>query len=518
MQEGSGLPSPETLEPGQRFGHYELLERRGQDPFSTVWRASNVVRKFAVDVRVIHSYLARREAAPGVVMLTTFMHPSLVEVLEVRTGVAMPHVVYRPCAGERLDEALVRGPLPWPRVAALASDLLAALGALHESGNCLGRLSPELVIVADDGHPRLDGAGVQPMVSDEYQAILSSQDPLACAEQYLTPRGDLWSLGTLVWCAATARMAPAGPLPALSAMLPDVPEALDAFIRVCRADGGETPFADADEARRALQMVLAETQVPRPEPEADTEPAPEAAAPPELPPAPPDAQSPPPVEPAAHAPLPGEAAPTLAGADGLSAETVAHLEDRLAGLQDEIARRAGRWAQGEAQAAALLETIGHAQLRLLESERGLATVRRHNARLALSSLVWPIVAVGLLGMGARGVFVSLESSPLSLATKCALAAAVFGATAVLGIWLVLRLGLLRVESRCEVVVTPDEVVCRRPGTPDITDRIAARTLRAVEVLRPAVAGQHGGSYRLRTRRGPGYTLTFDGAVEATEPR
>jgi hypothetical protein len=280
-------------------------------------------------------------------------------------------------------------------------------------------------------------------------------------------------------------------------MLPEVPEALDVFIRLCRADGDDAPFADAEEARRALELLREdahEALAPAREPQPEAHGVPEPAAPDIL-------------------PAPSDATPAPVGAEDPTADALAHLEDRLAGLRDDLARRAGRWAQGEAQVSALLETIGHAHLRALDGERGPATVRRHNARLTLSSLVWPVLAVCALGIGARGVLISLESSPLALAAKCVLAAALFGATAVLGVWLVLRLGLLRVESRCEVAITPDEVICRRPGTADVTDRIAARMLKRVEVLRPASRGHHGGTYRLLTRRGPSYTLTFDGTTD-----
>lgn len=514
------MASAENLEPGLRFGHYELRERMGQDAFCTAWQAVNVVRKFPVQLRIVRGYLARPTAPPAVNLLTTFMHPNLLEVLEVCANIAIPHVVYRPVSGERLDEALVRGPLPWQRVAAIADGLLAGLEALHGSGNCIGRLSPDLVILSDDGRPRLDGLGVQRLVSDEYQALLSAQDPLASTGHYLTPQGDLWSLGALTWCALTARMPPLEGVPPLRDLVPGLPSGMAHFVTRCLGEGEAGPYADAREAARDLVSMLAPPEPlvfaagVQPPDEATSLPVEVAAEGLDDPPAPGPELAPvvaeaPPEAPIAARPV---QAPEPLAADLISADALRSLEARLAAVREEMVRRQSRWPQGEAEAAALMETIGHAHLRTLEGALAPATVRRHGRRLAVQGMAIPLGMVLVMALMARQVFEVLEASALlSVAAKCALGAAVFGATALVAAWLIVNLGLQRLVSRSSVEVTLDEIIVRRLDRGDVTDRIPARLLARVEVLKPPAPEAGAAVYRLVTRAGPHYTIRFDAA-------
>ncbi|MGW1283001.1 serine/threonine-protein kinase [Streptomyces sp. NPDC002586] len=188
-------------------GRYRLTGRLGAGPAGTVWRARDEQvpgREVAVkepllpgdpaadeDCRRIAHRLYREARAAARVR-----HPSAVAVCDVVTEGQVPWIVMELVAGESLQEALRRGPLPPAEAARIGLAVLGALRAAHAVGivhrdvkpaNVLLESGTGRVVVTDfgtgDGHPGDAPAG---FVAPERTGPGAG------------PAADLWSLGALL--------------------------------------------------------------------------------------------------------------------------------------------------------------------------------------------------------------------------------------------------------------------------------------------------------------------------------
>ncbi|MFD8389699.1 serine/threonine-protein kinase [Streptomyces sp. NPDC059680] len=266
-------------------GRYRLAGRLGAGPTGTVWRALDEQRPgrpVAVKEpllpgdpaddedsrRIAHRLYREARAAARV------RHPSAVTVYDVVTEGHVPWIVMELVAGESLQEALRRGPVPPAEAARIGLAVLGALRAAHAVGivhrdvkpaNVLLESGTGRVVVTDfgtgDGHPAHAPAGFVA--------------PERAAGPGAGPASDLWSLGALLRAAlADTDPGPLGPL--LERLHADEPAARPG----------------AEEVTAALRDLLGLTPVPDTAPEgSDARKVSEATGAPEAAPEPP---SPPP--------------------------------------------------------------------------------------------------------------------------------------------------------------------------------------------------------------------------------
>ncbi|MFI9807716.1 serine/threonine-protein kinase [Streptomyces sp. NPDC052301] len=280
-------------------GRYRLTGRLGSGPTGTVWRARDEQGQGHVAVkepllpgdpaddeesrRTAHRLYREARAAARV------RHPSAVTVYDVVTEAGVPWIVMELVAGESLEEAVRRGPLPPGEAARIGLAVLGALRAAHSVGIVHRDVKPANVLL-ESGTGRVVVTDFAIGGGHTEEAPAGFVAPERAAGPGAGPASDLWSLGALlrtaVGDAAPGELGSLGPL--LDRLHADTPEARPGAEEVTaelRAYLGLTP---APEARTPVPTPAPEARTPASEAEAATEaePMPGSASEPELVPEP----------------------------------------------------------------------------------------------------------------------------------------------------------------------------------------------------------------------------------------
>ncbi len=262
-----------------RIGPIALEEPLGGSPDSNVLRGVHLERNKALAVKLLPRSLVDRPMAgdafaDDVKRLTQLVHPHIARVLGGAMDNGQPYLAMELVRGESLRSLLDRrGRLPWETMADLAEQICEALVYAHEHGVVHRRLTPDRVLIAEDGGVKL--VGFDCALADASE-IISLRAPMSVTH-YLAPQeirgksstglpsNDLFSLGVMLyeglageppWPARTptelvlARQA--APAPRASAKVLDCPVWLDVLVARLLEVKREGRLATADEARRAI--------------------------------------------------------------------------------------------------------------------------------------------------------------------------------------------------------------------------------------------------------------------------
>src|SRR5690606_10694953 len=187
---------------------------------SEVWRATDEVLDRPVAVKVLAPGLggdpALREAiwheARAVARLN---HPHVAAVhdygeVSLASGDPAGYLVMELVEGSSLAEVLRRGPLPWPRAAALVSQVGSALAAAHRIGVVHRDIKPGNVMLTPTGAKVLD-FGIAAVVgrTGEAERLVGTPGYVA-PERFdrtapVQPASDVYSLGMLLHEAVLGR-------------------------------------------------------------------------------------------------------------------------------------------------------------------------------------------------------------------------------------------------------------------------------------------------------------------------
>ncbi|HWE91561.1 MAG TPA: serine/threonine-protein kinase [Pseudonocardiaceae bacterium] len=197
-------------------GHYRLLERIGSGAMGVVWRARDerLERIVAIKQLLLQPGLgeqqrqeARKRAMREARIAARLHHSNAIVVFDVAEHEGDPCLVMEYLPARSLAAVLTeRGSLPVPDVAAMGSQIAAALAAAHASGIVHRDIKPGNVLINDDGVAKITDFGIARAAGD---LTLTQTGTFAGTPAYLAPevaRGqdptsasDVFSLGATLY-------------------------------------------------------------------------------------------------------------------------------------------------------------------------------------------------------------------------------------------------------------------------------------------------------------------------------
>ncbi|HEY2924087.1 MAG TPA: protein kinase, partial [Candidatus Eisenbacteria bacterium] len=220
-------------------------------------------------------------------LAATLNHPNIVTIYEVEEADGYHFIAMEFVEGETLRARIARGPLGLDELVRIGADVAEALDAAHALGLIHRDIKPANILLARSGRAKVADFGlakrlegepgpVSPAVtvSDLTQAgavagTVSYMSPEQTRGDTLDPRSDLFSLGVVLYEAATGRIPFEGPSalaviheialvepPAPSRVRQGLPRALDGIVLRAMAKDREHRYPRGSDIAAALRSLL----------------------------------------------------------------------------------------------------------------------------------------------------------------------------------------------------------------------------------------------------------------------
>jgi eukaryotic-like serine/threonine-protein kinase len=278
---------------GTRLGPYEIIALLGAGGMGEVYRARDPRLGRDVAIKVLPTAVSADAARLSrfdqeARAAASLNHPNILAVYDIGTHDGSPYIVSELLDGETLRAALHVSPLPWPRAAEIALQLLAGLDAAHIRGIVHRDLKPDNVFLTRAGVVKiLDFGLAKALVAgpahaaelDVTRTAVTMPGVLLGTVGYMAPeqvrgepagpRSDIFAVGAILDETLTGQRAFRGGSPAetLSAVLRehppdltldaglDVPRPLARITHRCLAKDANDRFQSARDLRFAIEVV-----------------------------------------------------------------------------------------------------------------------------------------------------------------------------------------------------------------------------------------------------------------------
>lgn len=272
-------------------GRYKLEQPLGRGGMGSVWRASHVITRRSVALKLLQpSFELRQDMRQRLLRearaAASVGHPCVVEVFDVvELADGAPLLVMEYLEGETLGALLQReSPLSLERALSLLLPVIAAVGTAHRRGIVHRDLKPDNVFLQKRGdrvEPKVLDFGIAKLLGDDLaldQAPLTGTGVVLGTPCYMAPeqsfgergvdaRADIWSLGAILYEALSGRKPVEGEnlgqvilsfltqnVPPLAALAPELPPDVSALVmRMLAKEAAERP-ADLDSVYELLSL------------------------------------------------------------------------------------------------------------------------------------------------------------------------------------------------------------------------------------------------------------------------
>jgi alkyl hydroperoxide reductase subunit AhpC len=219
------LDPTQVLAPGNMFLHYRIMGEVGRGTFAAVFQAHDTVLDRPVALKVFKA----RSTAPALPVLAearaaaALNHPNVCTIFAVDDSEGVPVIAMEYVDGQPLNVMLQAGALAAAQVATLGRQIALGMWAAHGVGIVHGDLKPANLLVTRDDVVKITDFGlsrratlsqhsetIQDWVSTDGGKIAGTpayMSPEQSRGEPLTPKSDVFSLGTVLYEMLTGRPA-----------------------------------------------------------------------------------------------------------------------------------------------------------------------------------------------------------------------------------------------------------------------------------------------------------------------
>ena len=214
-----------ALEPGTRFGPYEVVEQIGSGGMGEIYRATDTKLKRDVAIKTLPAGLAQdpdrlarfeREAK----LLAALNHPHIGAIYALDEHDGTLYLAMELIEGETLETKLKAGALPVDDALRIALQIVQALEAAHDKGVVHRDLKPANVMISRDGLVKVvdfglakafatDPEGASPDNSPALSVAMTQAGLVLGTAGYMSPeqasgqatdqRADIWAFGVVLY-------------------------------------------------------------------------------------------------------------------------------------------------------------------------------------------------------------------------------------------------------------------------------------------------------------------------------
>ena len=206
---------------GKLLGNrYEIIKKIGNGGMATVYKATDVILKRQVAVKILRDefttdeeFIRRFEAeAQSAARLT---HPNIVSIYDVGVEGNLYFIVMELIQGKTLKEIIVeeQGPLPWKWSVNVAIQIAQALEMAHRNNIIHRDIKPHNIIITEDGIAKVTDFGIAKAVSN---STITAFGTTIGSVHYFSPeharggftdaKSDIYSLGVVMYEMLTGKV------------------------------------------------------------------------------------------------------------------------------------------------------------------------------------------------------------------------------------------------------------------------------------------------------------------------
>ena len=262
---------------------YEIIEKVGNGGMATVYKATDLVLKRYVAVKILRDefttdeeFIKRFETEAQ--SAARLVHPNIVSIFDVGVDNGIYYIVMELIKGKTLKEIIVeeRGPLPWKWSVNVAIQIASALEMAHKNNIIHRDIKPHNIIITEDGIAKVTDFGIAKAVSNSTITAFGTTigsvhyfSPEHARGGYTDAKSDLYSLGVVMYEMVTGKVpfdadTPVSvalkhmqeePVPPIE-MNPHLPEAVNKIILKALKKDPMYRYQTATELLEDLRMAL----------------------------------------------------------------------------------------------------------------------------------------------------------------------------------------------------------------------------------------------------------------------